>query len=30
MVTDYDCWHPDYENVDVQQVIKALRQCSKS
>jgi len=22
MVTDYDCWHPDHENVDVQQVIK--------
>ncbi|MDA9062533.1 S-methyl-5'-thioadenosine phosphorylase [Candidatus Pelagibacter sp.] len=24
MVTDYDCWHPDYENVDVQQVLKVL------
>jgi len=24
MVTDYDCWHPDYANVDVQQVIKVL------
>ena len=24
MVTDYDCWHPDQENVDVQQVIKVL------
>ncbi len=24
MVTDYDCWHPDYENVDVQTVIKVL------
>ena len=24
MVTDYDCWHPDHENVDVQQVIKVL------
>ena len=22
MVTDYDCWHPDHENVDVQKVIK--------
>ena len=22
MVTDYDCWHPDHENVDVEQVIK--------
>ena len=24
MVTDFDCWHPDRENVDVQQVIKVL------
>jgi len=24
MVTDYDCWYPDHENVDVQQVIKVL------
>ena len=24
MVTDYDRWHPDHENVDVQQVIKVL------
>ena len=24
MVTDFDCWHPDHENVDVQQVIKVL------
>ena len=24
IVTDYDCWHPDHENVDVQQVIKVL------
>ena len=24
MVTDYDCWHPDHKNVDVQQVIKVL------
>ena len=24
MVTDYDCWHPDHENVDVQQVIRVL------
>ncbi|PCJ53023.1 MAG: S-methyl-5'-thioadenosine phosphorylase [Planctomycetota bacterium] len=22
MVTDYDCWHPDHDDVDVQQVIK--------
>ena len=24
MVTDYDCWHPDHENVDVQKVIRVL------
>ena len=24
MVTDYDCWHPDHDNVDVQSVIKVL------
>tara|TARA_B100000787_G_scaffold41740_1_gene29637 strand:- start:1815 stop:2687 length:873 start_codon:yes stop_codon:yes gene_type:complete len=24
MVTDFDCWHPDHENVDVKQVIKIL------
>jgi len=24
MVTDYDCWHPDHENVDVQQVVRVL------
>jgi len=24
MVTDFDCWHPDHESVDVQQVIKFL------
>ena len=24
MVTDFDCWNPDHENVDVQQVIKVL------
>ena len=24
MVTDFDCWHLDHENVDVQQVIKVL------
>ena len=30
MVTDYDCWHSDHENVDVQQVIKSFRKCCKS
>jgi len=24
MVTDYDCWHPEHENVDVKSVIKVL------
>ena len=24
MVTDFDCWHPNHENVDVQSVIKVL------
>ena len=24
MVTDFDCWHPDHESVDVEQVIKVL------
>jgi 5'-methylthioadenosine phosphorylase len=24
MITDFDCWHSDHENVDVQQVIKVL------
>jgi 5'-methylthioadenosine phosphorylase len=24
MVTDYDCWHPDHDNVTVDQVIKVL------
>ena len=24
MVTDYDCWHPEHENVDVAMVIKTL------
>lgn len=24
MVTDYDCWHPDHENVSVDQIVKVL------
>ena len=24
MVTDYDCWHPDHEEVDVNMVIQTL------
>ena len=24
MVTDFDCWHPDHEQVDVQMVVKTL------
>ena len=26
MVTDYDCWHPEHEEVDVAMVIKTLQQ----
>ena len=26
MVTDYDCWHPDHENVDVQKVVNVLNE----
>ena len=26
MVTDYDCWHPDHDEVDVTMVIKTLMQ----
>jgi 5'-methylthioadenosine phosphorylase len=25
MITDFDCWHPDHESVDVKQVIKVLQ-----
>ena len=25
MVTDYDCWHPDHEEVDVSMVIRTLQ-----
>ena len=25
MVTDFDCWHPDHENVQVSNVISTLR-----
>jgi len=24
MITDFDCWHPDHEDVSVEQVIKTL------
>ena len=24
MVTDYDCWHPDHDNVEVSDIIKTL------
>ena len=30
MVTDFDCWHPDHENVDVQMVIKTLMKNAKN
>ncbi len=26
MVTDYDCWHPDHDNVDVASIIQTLTQ----
>ena len=26
MVTDYDCWHPDHDNVDVSMIIKTLNE----
>jgi 5'-methylthioadenosine phosphorylase len=25
MVTDYDCWHPDHDNVDIQDIIRVLK-----
>jgi 5'-methylthioadenosine phosphorylase len=24
MVTDYDCWHPDHDDVTVEQIVKVL------
>lgn len=30
MVTDYDCWHSDHEQVDVSMVIKTLQQNAKN
>ena len=29
MVTDYDCWHPEHENVSVEQIISTLNKNSK-
>ena len=29
MITDYDCWHPNHENVTVQQIINTLNENSK-
>tara|TARA_B100000674_G_C37699386_1_gene849812 strand:- start:436 stop:906 length:471 start_codon:yes stop_codon:yes gene_type:complete len=25
MVTDFDCWHPDHDNVDVSMIVKTLQ-----
>ena len=25
MVTDYDCWHPDHDNVDINILLKTLK-----
>ena len=30
MVTDYDCWHPDHEQVDVAMVIETLQKNSSN
>jgi len=30
MVTDYDCWHPDHDNVDVNMIIETLNQNVKN
>ncbi len=30
MVTDYDCWHSQHDNVDVQQIIKTLNKNSNN
>ena len=30
MVTDFDCWHPDHDNVDVKQIIETLSQNSSN
>ncbi|USG62346.1 S-methyl-5'-thioadenosine phosphorylase [Sneathiella marina] len=30
MVTDYDCWHPDHDNVDVSAIITVLLQNSEN
>ena len=29
MVTDYDCWHPEHEDVTVEQIIKTLKNNSE-
>ena len=29
MVTDYDCWHPDHDEVSVDQIISTLNSNSK-
>jgi 5'-methylthioadenosine phosphorylase len=25
LVTDYDCWHPDHDDVDIEQILGYLR-----
>ena len=30
MVTDYDCWHPDHDSVQIQDVIRILQQNSEN
>ena len=30
MITDFDCWHPDHDNVDVKQIIETLSKNSSN
>jgi 5'-methylthioadenosine phosphorylase len=30
MVTDFDCWHPDHENVNIEQIISVVSQNAKN
>ena len=30
MITDFDCWHPDHDNVDVKQIVETLSQNSSN
>ena len=30
MVTDYDCWHPDHNNVTMEDVVRVMNQNSRT